>query len=256
MPVGVYKRTEEHRRNIGRALKGYKQTEEHKRNISEALRGEKHPMYGKHHSEEVKEKQRKSHIGKKYPKEEYPDYGTRGYKFPKEKYPNFGGRGKKPWNTGLSVDSSKENYDPRLAESIKNTKRTHNRPEVKAKMSRNQKKQWTNLEYQKKMAESRDLKPNRLERIFDELTPNIIRYVGNGQLFIVTNERTHNPDFKVTGQQKIIEIWGDYHHRGHIKEEWIEEYAEVGFDCIIFWEREILKEYKRVLNETLKFIIK
>ena len=41
MPKGIYKRTEEHKRNISKALKGHKLTEETKQNIREAHKGKK-----------------------------------------------------------------------------------------------------------------------------------------------------------------------------------------------------------------------
>lgn len=90
MPTGVYKRTEEAKKNISKSLRGKKKSprsEEHKRNlskslkghnawnkdipcsgetkkkISEALKGIKNPNYGKHRTEETKKKISESHKG-------------------------------------------------------------------------------------------------------------------------------------------------------------------------------------------------
>lgn len=129
-----------------------------------------------------------------------------------------------------------------------------NRPEAKEKKKKNTTKSWTDPEFQKKQAIARVLKPNNLELFFDELTPDIVRYVGNLQFFIVTNKRTHNPDFKVHNRKKIIELFGDYWHKGKDPAALIEEYNEAGWKCLIFWENEIYNEPKKVLEEVLEFI--
>jgi very-short-patch-repair endonuclease len=86
------------------------------------------------------------------------------------------------------------------------------------------------------------------------LTPNCIRYVGNFDFWVVTKNRTHNPDFKIKGQKKIIELFGDYWHKGEDLDELIKEYSEAGWKCIIFWENEVYNDTKRVLQKTLRFI--
>ena len=130
----------------------------------------------------------------------------------------------------------------------------HNRPEAKAKHSKAQLKNWQDSEYQKKMIECRTLKPNKLERIFDELTPECVEYVGDWQFFITTKIRTHNPDFKVKGQRKIIELFGDYWHEGENPNKLISEYKSAGWICIIFWEHEVYNDIEKVQKETLEFI--
>lgn len=129
-----------------------------------------------------------------------------------------------------------------------------NRPEAKEKKKKNATKSWTDPEFQKKQAIARVLKPNNLELLFDELTPDIVRYVGDLQFFIVTNKRTHNPDFKVHNQKKIIELFGDYWHEGEDPNNMIKEYKRVGWNCKVFWEHEIYNEPKKVLEEVLEFI--
>ena len=52
------KKTEEHKRKIGKSHKGWIPTEENKRNIGNAAKGRTSPMKGKHLSEETKQKLR------------------------------------------------------------------------------------------------------------------------------------------------------------------------------------------------------
>lgn len=63
------------------------------------------------------------------------------------------------------------------------------------------------------------------------------------------------PDFKVKGQNKAIEVFGDYYHNPDnfyygssliIRNEYdvvpellIDKYLEVGIDCLVFWEHEV-----------------
>jgi len=94
-------------------------------------------------------------------------------------------------------------------------------------------------------------RPTNPEKVFDELTPEYVRYVGNGKWW----RNHHNPDFKVTGQNKVIEIYGDYWHRNDNPEDRIREYKEMNLDCIVFWEHEVYKEPERILKEVEKFIL-
>jgi len=134
------------------------------------------------------------------------------------------------------------------------TRTEEHRRKTRKKMIDSHKKKWQDPEYQKMMAQARALKPNKPERIFDELTPDIVRYVGNFSFWIVTKSGTHNPDFKIRGQKKIIELFGDYWHKGENPEKLIKEYAKVGWDCIVVWESEFYNEPERILKETLEFI--
>jgi len=270
MPKGVYKhkpRSEEWKQNISKSLTGKKLPEEHKRNIGKASKKLwENPEY---------RKKNKTNKGKKYPEELYPNYGFR----------NKG----TSWNSGLtkktddrvkrvSENSSKSREGSKrkpYSEETKTNMKGHtgvykhklfsderkakhkeimNKPEVRARLSAAAIKLWQDTDYQKKIFKSKKLKPNNLEQFFNELTPDIIRYVGNGKFFITTEERTYNPDFKISGQNKLIELFGDYWHRGENPEKLIKEYKKVGWDCIIFWEHEILNNPKKVLDKTLKFI--
>jgi G:T-mismatch repair DNA endonuclease (very short patch repair protein) len=91
--------------------------------------------------------------------------------------------------------------------------------------------------------------PNRLERLFDKLTPTFIKYTGDGTFFIRFKDgKVKNPDFVVRPFRKwkaVIEIFGEYYHRPEEEKELIERYKEVGVNCLVVWEREIGQEDKR-----------
>ena len=50
---------------------------------------------------------------------------------------------------------------------------------------------------------------------------------------------TYNPDFIIEGQKMVIELFGDYWHKGENPKDRIKEYDDVGYKCLILWESEI-----------------
>ena len=71
MPTGIYKRTIENRRNIGKASLGRKLSFEAKKKIGEAMKKQwkegfrRSPMLGKHQSASAKNKMREARLKKK-----------------------------------------------------------------------------------------------------------------------------------------------------------------------------------------------
>ena len=239
MPTGVYKRTIENTKNVGGWNRGLtKETSE-----SVARRGKK--MKGKHWkwSEQYKKKRSETqtklwqnpiyrehmskihtgHIVSEDTKKKLSKANV-GKQYSKELYPNFGKRNK-------------------LHSEI-----------TKKKISISIKKIWQDPKFQKTIAKALNLKPNNLEKFFDKLTPKSIKYTGNRRFWITTKRGARNPDFKVKGQNKIIEVFGDYWHKREDPNITIKEYAEVGWECIVFWENQIYSKTKKVLGEILKFI--
>jgi len=133
--------------------------------------------------------------------------------------------------------------------------------ETKRKHSKLLKRNWQNPEFIKKILKSQRKKPTNPEKIFNELTPNIIRYVGNRAWWKKLDDgKYHNPDFKVTGQNKVIEIFGDYWHNKKSfpeilsPQELIDLYKQMGLDCLIFWEHEIYNNQEEILEQVNQFI--
>jgi len=124
----------------------------------------------------------------------------------------------------------------------------------KEQIRRTSKKNWKDPEYVEKCLKATEKRPTFPEKLFDEMTPNEIRYVGNHAYWRTFPDGKHrNPDFKITGQNKVIEVWGKYWHEGEDPKKLINQYQEVGLDCLVFWDYEIFDNPERVIDETNHF---
>ena len=125
----------------------------------------------------------------------------------------------------------------------------------KAEHSTRMRNWWKDPEFRKKLLKCKNTRPTKPEMVFDEMTPEIIRYVGDGSWWrTLPNGKHKNPDFKVTGQDKVIEVFGDYWHRNDDPQEIIDLYNEGGLDCLVIWENEIYKQPDIVLEKSIEFI--
>ena len=105
------------------------------------------------------------------------------------------------------------------------------------------KAQWQNPNFVKAQMKARQVKPNkaefRLEQILNKYSPNQWKYVGDGQVVIGGKV----PDFlNVNGQKKLIELFGNYWHRGEDPERKPNYYKKYGFDTLVIWEWELNNE--------------
>ncbi len=99
---------------------------------------------------------------------------------------------------------------------------------------------WQDGEYANRHLEAFHLSPNKAEQglgsILDILMPNEWKFVGDGSCWI----NRMSPDFlNVNGQKKIIELFGDYWHRGETGENRIDNFGKYGFKTLIVWENEL-----------------
>jgi len=105
-------------------------------------------------------------------------------------------------------------------------------------------------DFQKKMQEALNKKPNKLEKDFyDELKqciPNLL-YVGNYGFFV----RSKNPDFILYDKDisKCIELFGDYWHKGEDPNVKIKYYKSQGYDLLVIWEHEWKERRSKVVNK-------
>jgi len=119
------------------------------------------------------------------------------------------------------------------------------------------KKLWQNPETVKLFFKATKKRPTNPEKIFDEMTPDVIRYTGNRAWWRKLDDgKHHNPDFKITGQNKVVEIFGDYWHRNDDPQELIDLYAQAGLDCLVFWEKEVYKNPEQIKERVNNFIQK
>lgn len=261
---GKFKRTKEMNelQRIAHLGKKYKpMSEEGKENIRKA-----------HRNQEVRGKMRKARLGaiaSEKTKEKIRQIVKKNYKegvkmgFQKG-HPDFlteESRKKIGLATSLRPSGFKGKHhseETKEVEKVKHLGVKHKNPmseEGRKNIRKAVRKLWQKPEFREKMIKSFEIsnkrRPTRVEQFFDNLTPNSVRYVGNGKWW----RNHHNPDFKITGQNKVIEIYGDYWHKNEDVNDLIQEYEKVGISCIIFWEHEVYNESQKILKKTLEFII-
>ena len=109
-------------------------------------------------------------------------------------------------------------------------------------------KNWLNPAYVEAYRKGRDAKPNKLEMRFnlflDEHFPGKFKYVGDFYCWIAGK----NPDFIDFKNKKIIELFGDYWHKGEDPQFRINHYKKHGYDCLVLWEHEC-SGYDDIVNK-------
>ena len=131
---------------------------------------------------------------------------------------------------------------------IKNHQRRNQKllPLTKAMMSATKKLLWQNLSPEEKniwmqaVYAGNNVKPNKKETILlnllDELYPGEWKYTGNFTFWI--NGR--NPDFtNINSKKKLIELFGDYWHKGENPQIKKNIFREFGWDTLVIWEHEL-----------------
>lgn len=224
-------------------MTGKKHSLETKNRMSEARRlwcaenkesflGENNPMWGKTFKHTKKAKKKISEATRKM-------YDLNPNMMKGENHPN--------WGKPLSEINRK-----RIGEANKGKKRTK---KMKKEMSKRSRERLKDENYLKLLLSGLGRRPNNIEKIIDEMTPDFIRYTGDGSWWRrLHNGKYKNPDFKVTGQNKIIEIWGDYWHKKENPNFLIEHYRRSGLECLVIWENEIYSDLQEIANKIYQFI--
>lgn len=137
---------------------------------------------------------------------------------------------------------------------------SHN-PDLIKKRKIQMKELWSNPEVKnrriKNIRKSQFVRPNKPEssimNIINDLLPNEYKYTGDGSMII----DGLCPDFtNCNGQKKVIELFGDYWHKGENPQVKIDRYAKFGFVCLVIWERELkdiesVKDKLSIFNNSL-----
>jgi hypothetical protein len=132
-------------------------------------------------------------------------------------------------------------------------------------MSKRMKGRWANPEVSLKMLSAIKLSPNKIEINFYEHFKDKIKFTGDRQLWITFDVKYtsggkagkfihKNPDFKVNGQKKVIELYGDYWHQNDDPLELMINYRNAGYKCLIFWEYDVKNHMNEVIELTNLFI--
>lgn len=165
----------------------------------------------------------------------------------------------------ISKQSTTQWQNPDHRENIsKKMKSVWENAEYKDKMSKRMTTQWQNPEYRAKILKTILKTPNKPEAILNQLTPEEVRYTGNRAWWcriklLVNGEyvtKSKNPDFKIKGQKKVIELYGDYWHKNDNPDDLINAYKEIGFDCLVIWESEIYNELENTIEKIGQFMDK
>jgi G:T-mismatch repair DNA endonuclease (very short patch repair protein) len=201
--------------------------------------GKNNSFYNHRHSKETKEKIGKSRSGKCMGKDN-PNHGGLSEEHKKNLKEN---------HVGMSGKKQSE----KTKEKLKILNKGKNNPMFGKKCpehSKQLKKLWQTPEYVQNQMKARGIKPNKLELKFNKLLqqflPGEYKYVGDGE-FILAGKC---PDFvNVNGQKKIIELFGDYWHKGQTGKNRINLFQQYGYQTLIIWEKEL--ENKELLRDRI-----
>lgn len=249
------------------AKKGEKLTSEIKLKVSNSLKG--HPV-----SEETRIKLSNSQKGKKHSEEEKRKIalGNKGKTVPKETREKLRLNSIRHWanpksrakildairrvnglpSHRLKISKAMKGKIPskstiNAAREVNKARKGEKRKkyEIRDKKAFRQRrlKQWRCDSYVAKQMKSRHIKPNknefRLQELLDIYLPKQWKYVGDGQLII----GGRCPDFiNINGKKDLIELFGNYWHRGENPANKINHYKSYGFRCMVIWENELEDE--------------
>ncbi len=159
-------------------------------------------------------------------------------------------------NTGMKLTEEQHNHMKKAMkqrwenpEYRAKVKLIRNSPEYKSRMSRSVKRLFEDPEYGKKVMHRRI--PSKPEIQMDTLLKSLdlqYEYVGNGSMWI----GCRNPDFINRDRSQIIEVWGDFYHKGQEPRLRIEYFNTFGFKTLIIWASELLNE-SQVTSKILAF---
>jgi len=201
--------------------------------------GEINPMFGKQHSESTKLLISEANKG---------NSNAKGASHPKLSEYN---------RTHIRKGANNPNYGTHIGAGIPKS------PECKAKMSRTRiarglskgdKNPMSKEENIRKWLKSCNVKPNkaeaRLNDILGEALLNEYALNVDGSLIILGGKI---PDFvNINGAKKLIELYGDYFHRGQNPQDRIDYFAQYGFSTLVIWESE-LDDQEKLLKRVKQF---
>lgn len=243
--------------------------------LRRSYRGEANPFYGKHHTEETKalialkakqrpqETFRKTKIHKERISEALQ--GKKRTPLTKEH--------KRAVSLGLKGHRQSEQMKRRVSTTLigrpksEETKASMRKPksfmppfsqEHRRKIGEANRRRWQWPGFAErvltKIADSVSAKPNKAEKLLDAILqqhfPNEWEYVGSGKITIAKKK----PDFiNCNGKKLIIELFGDYWHKGENPQEKISLYKQYGFDTLVIWEHQ-LSNIKSTVHRIQEFV--
>lgn len=239
MPVGVYIRTAEHKAKLGR----YTRTEAMRAKISAKLMG--HPCSAQRRTRISEGKKNSNYVVSEATRAKLSRI-FKGRIFTEE------------WKAKLKLARAQQV----ITEEMKARLRVLRigvpiSKEAKLKLSKAGKRNWRNPYYKEAQIKAQrlalTLHPNKPETAIMEMLrsicPDEFKFVGDGEVIIAGK----NPDFiNINGQKQIIELFGDYWHRGENPKCRMRLFKAYGFETLIIWEYE-LKNPSKVAERITNF---
>ncbi len=97
---------------------------------------------------------------------------------------------------------------------------------------------WENPEYRKRVCKRRAMSTPEIRFASLVQEHNLpYRFVGNGDLWL----GRRNPDFVHLSEPRLIEIWGDYYHKGQNPEDRVAYFEKYGYSTLVIWASELCK---------------
>lgn len=227
--------------------------------------GESHPFFGKQQTRESRVKMSESHKGVPLSREHIENRTKsrvrNGYRHSEDTLRKIGtGNKGKAMTAEARLKCAEANKGKRYSPGTEFAKgcvpwikgRNHSE-KTKEQLSVTHKQLFLNPDYIKKMAKAWNVKPNKPEtlilRLLNDLFPGQWKYTGDFSFMI----NGKNPDFvNCNGQKKIIELFGDYWHRGQDPRDRAAAFTPFGYKTLVIWEKE-LKDMGAVISKINNF---
>lgn len=138
-------------------------------------------------------------------------------------------------------------------------KKAMSNPESRRRVGEASKRRWTDPDWAAKTtlaarrgAHARPTRPERtLWEMLSNLAPNEWGYNGDGRLGVTIARKI--PDFVSNKTKSVIELFGEYYHRGEDPQARIEQFARQGYRCLVVWANE-LRDRERLKSTLRSFI--
>ncbi len=266
MPIGIYIRTEETKRNISEARKGTHHTEETKRKMSLSRKGR---IFSKEHKRNISIAKKGHSVSKETRKKLSEKNKGKSLSEEIKRKISIAHKGKiRSEETCKKISELHKGMRPSEASKEKN-RQAHLGKKLstkhKKKISKSILKRWNDPIFKENQLKAIfagcNIFPNKPERRLrnrlNHLFPREYKYVGNGTTFIGGK----CPDFiNINGQKKIIELFGNFWHskeytgrtRKQEEQKRIRHFAKYGFRTLIVWQSE-LKDISKLRKKIIKF---
>lgn len=238
-----------HNSRVCHPMLGRKHSWEARRKLRESHLGLTPWITGKHHSEESRKTMSQSHSGVPLSDKHRRSLGLAS----KKAWAAKSAEERLTWAKNISAGETGKYVSPETRKRISASKRgKHLSPQTEF-TSALLLARYRDPVYVQKMAKAWNRKPNKPEalliNLLESMYPGQWKYTGDFSLTI--NGKC--PDFvNINGQKKIIELFGDYWHRGQNPEERIAAFKPFGYEALIIWEHE-LKNMVRVIDRIHSF---